>query len=224
MFSLVVLSFYMLLSYQNCGQNMKYSEALTPVDVNSPADAFVEKLMTDVDTIEAELKIGPNCKAELPVCIAQDRKDLSCIKETVEAYYDSLQCMGFTVTSDDQCILAVSDVNPKAMQPILVDMTCFNDQNRNNKALELGACHAEEIGFNKDAPSTGMRISSWMDLGNEYPFSRNMKQILVYPAQEEGITIAAYEMNENGKDLKDHCGKTRRVIPTGAQLSINLPE
>ena len=126
MLSLVFLSFYMLLSYQNCGQNMKFSEKLTPVQVDSPADEFVEKLMTDVDTIEAELNIKQSCKAELPICVTQDRKDLSCIKKIVEAYYVSLQCMGFYISKDEQCTLAVSDINPKAMQPILVDMTCFN--------------------------------------------------------------------------------------------------
>lgn len=213
----------MLLAYQNCGQNSSFHPELVETNPNSPAENFLSKISEDADLIIAAQEIRPgSCKIDVPECALDSGPSLNCIKETVKAYYEGLECAGFQVYEASNCIAAVSNDEPQAMEPVLVDMTCFNQEEDQAKSLNLGVCYGEDIGFSQDGPSSGMRISAWMDLGNEYPYSRQLKQIVLYPNQKD-IVFQAAEIG-NGSDYVDACGKTRNVNPLSLQIPMKLSE
>lgn len=184
---------------------------------DTPAVDFVAKLAEDADLILNQP--DQMCILGLPDCALDNDLSNQCVEETVRAYYESLDCAGFTVVEKDRCILAVSNDSPKAMEPVLIDMTCFNEKSSSAKTLHLGACYGEEIGFDPDRPSTGMRISAWMDLGIQYPYSRQRKEILIYPNQEN-VRLEMFAKKE-GKVFKDACGKEQNLSPTDLLLELN---
>ncbi|MFK8137477.1 MAG: hypothetical protein AB8E15_03865 [Bdellovibrionales bacterium] len=215
---LAVLSFYMILTYQNCGQPIEFNSGLSPVNPNAPSSEFINKLFKDAETIESN-----KCVVTIPRCVGESDSSLSCVEEAVSAYYSRLACMGFDIVEDKQCILAVSTKNPKSMEPVLIDATCFNDEFNKPKSLHLGACHADFVGFDKDRPSVDTGdLSAWMNLGNEQPFSRRTKQMVFYRNQKDLTLKMAHEDSGSFEEFKDACGNFRPVQMTGLQIDIEL--
>lgn len=222
-FLTIVASMYMLLAYQNCGQKSSFHPDLVQTNPDTPAVGFISKIAEDADLLYSSVDSdidNNSCKLEIPDCAREENPGVQCIEKAVLAYYKGLECSGFKVFEADDCIAAVSTDEPKAMDPILVDMTCFNNDNSESKSLNLGVCYGEDIGFNSSGPSTGMRISAWMDLGNQYPYSRQLKQIVLYPNQSE-IELRAFDLNI-GKSVTDACGKSRTAKEKGLIIPIRL--
>lgn len=219
---LVLLSgFYVLISYQNCGEQLKYNAALQDTPANLGPQSFLEKILQDIDLILADQpqqQGSATCSYEPPVCLQQGDTDRDCVYASVKAYYESLRCAGFTVESNDQCFMAVSKNRPLIMEPVLLDATCFNADATTPMAVNLGMCYGEEIGFNKEAPSTGMRISAWADLGTEFPYSRQVRQLQFYPQQQSSL-LQLYALGGDEK-LTDACGKNRNAKAMDLRIEV----
>jgi len=221
---IIVLSFYMLLSYQNCGENAKFNPQLVDSSPDLETNEFLSKIAEDADVIwgAGDQALNPSCKFRVPECGAEEDVTEACVAETVSAYYDSLECAGFDVYEGNDCLVAISSSTPTVMEPVLLDITCFNIDSQNKKALNLGMCYGEDIGFSKEAPSTGMRISAWAELGDEYPYSRQIRQLVFYPNQED-VKMVLHEMGV-GSEVKDACGKVKQAQPLDLVIPVEVKD
>lgn len=198
---------YMLMAFQNCGSNEMYHSELSPSNPNSDAFNFLSKLSQDADII-LNTQENLNCEYIVPQCSDSDNE---CIKTSVVDFYKALECKGFKVVSNGECFLAISNDQPVEMESILIDATCIqSNENDTKRSVNMGTCLGEDIGFNRDAPSTGMLISSWLDLGNEFPFTRRNKQMNFYPNQKE-VEIFLAEVDSGDFDFIGACGKSRKM-------------
>lgn len=216
------LSFYMLLSYQNCGENPKFNDQLTESSPDLGPVDFIGKISEDADSLwnAPDAPLNKSCKFEVPECAMSEDIAEKCVQDTVTAYYESLECAGFEVHEGDGCLIAISDSKPEVMQPVMLDMTCFNLDEPSKKSLNLGMCYGEEIGFNDDGPSTGMRISAWADLGDEYPYSRQIRQLVFYPNQDS-VKLALHQLGGNIL-VDDACGKSREAFPLNLVIPVEV--
>jgi hypothetical protein len=202
---ILISSFWVLAAYQNCGGAT--SEVVPITNPNSSSDQFLNKLLADSQT----LITNQNCSPNFVSCSdLSDENVVSCLQQNASLFYEALACQGFVVEEKGNCFFAISKTNVQGLEPLHLEGTCFYDNQNPQKALHLDVCTVEYVGFDPSHPSTDTEISAWLNIGNQFPYSRFTKTLSYYPNQGSA-EIRLASVNANGDIFTDACGKSRTI-------------